>query len=412
MNKFIVASLPLLMVSCSLMAQTTRPTTSATRTATTTATTTSAPTTKAAEARQIDLMPLINPRLDGLRGKWTLRGGVLRSSGDGDEVLQFPYEPPEEYDYEVRFVRVRGDNCVIQILSHENMPFIWVMGTGASKRFTFHYLKGAGDFDNRTTRDYTPMVSGREYVSVVKVRRNGVKAYLDGELVSSWDTDYSDVESRPFWRLQDNAALGLATSALETEFRSIRVTEITGTGKILRPPMPVAFQKVNEQLDDAKNWSVKQNSLHTMTDGRIRCEGSASISFSGDIPADSRISFHMSIASGPAPRIYFDGAGICIANAGHSPALTVQSAPNSLKPVPHLKGDPIPYKTGEDLECAIEFHDGHFEFSANGHAISGDCQSPKTLRLSLRGSTGYARDSADLWDLYVEPAEKRPSDLK
>jgi hypothetical protein len=372
----------------------------------------SAPTTRAATPPQVDLMPLINPRLDGLRGKWTLRGGVLRSSGGGDELLQFPYEPPEEYDYEVHFVRVRGDNCVIQILSHENMPFIWVMGTGASKRFTFHYLKGAGDFENRTTRDYTQMASGREYVSVVKVRRDGVKAYLDGELVSTWDTDYSDVENRPFWRLQDSAALGLATSALETEFRSIRVTEVSGKGKILRPPMPVAFQKINEQFDDPKSWSVKQNSLHTMTDGRLRCEGSASISFNGDIPAESRISFHLSVASGPAPRIYFDGAGICIASAGHTSAITVQSAPNNLKPIPHLKGDPIPYKAGEDLECAMEFHAGRFEFFVNDHSISGDCQSTKTSRLSLRGSTGYARDSADIWDLRVEPVDDRASDPK
>jgi hypothetical protein len=73
--------------------------------------------------KPIDLLALIQPKRDGVRGDWELRGGELLSpapdnepfkfKGGGAEtsaVIEAPYDPPEEYDLTIvaEFERGRG----------------------------------------------------------------------------------------------------------------------------------------------------------------------------------------------------------------------------------------------------------------------------------------------------------------
>jgi hypothetical protein len=185
----------------------------------------------------IDLLPLVDPVDDAVQGKWGLNNGVLTSSGEGQERIELPYEPPAEYDYEVEFVRRQGKGIVLQILTSVDRPFIWVMGTGpGDAQYTFHYLKGGGDFGNKTSTKFRGIENGREYKSVLKVRKDGVKAYLNGRLIASWDTDFSDADPRPYWALRTKSVIGLGTGDGDgvTEFRRARVVEISGAGRVLR----------------------------------------------------------------------------------------------------------------------------------------------------------------------------------
>ena len=180
----------------------------------------------------VNLLPLVEPDKGTIEGKYVMEKGALVSSGKGQERLEIPYEVPEEYDYQVSFTQKEGKNCVVQILSGNGHPFIWVMGTGGT--FTFHYVKGAGTGSNKTTVKVAGIKDNKRYTSVLKVRKNGVQAFLDGKLISKWDTDFSDSEPAGFWALRNKKALGVGNASGTVVFHSIEVREVTGKGKILK----------------------------------------------------------------------------------------------------------------------------------------------------------------------------------
>ncbi len=180
----------------------------------------------------INLIPRIDPEKDTVAGKWTVEKGALMSSGNGDERIEIPYEPPEEYDFRITFTKT-GTNCVIQMLSEAGASFIWVMG--ASGGFTFHYVKGAGTGPNKTTVQMPPGIKDKHrYTSLVRVRKSGVEALLDGKVVTKWVTDYSDVVPAQFWALRNRHLLGVGTGASKTLFHTIEVKEVSGSGKFQR----------------------------------------------------------------------------------------------------------------------------------------------------------------------------------
>ena len=179
----------------------------------------------------VNLLPLIDPAKDTIAGQWTLDKGALVSSGKGEERIEIPYEPPNEYDFKVSYTKT-GTNCVIQILSHEGAPFIWVMST--SGKFTFHYLKGAGLGANKTTVHQAGLKNGHKYTSIVRVRNKSVEAILDGKTISKWETDYSDATPAQFWALRNRRLLGIGTGDTKTVFHSIEVIEIGPKGKPTR----------------------------------------------------------------------------------------------------------------------------------------------------------------------------------
>ncbi len=180
----------------------------------------------------ISLLSMIDPAKDTVAGKWTVDKSGLMSSGSGEERIEIPYQPPAEYDYRTTFTKT-GTNCVIQILSESGTPFIWVMGANGS--FTFHYLKGTGTGANKTTVQKPPGIKdNHRYTSLVRVRKNGVEALLDGRVITKWDTDFSDAVPSPFWALRDGHLLGVATGASKTVFHTIEVKEVSGAGKFQR----------------------------------------------------------------------------------------------------------------------------------------------------------------------------------
>ncbi|MDR3404269.1 MAG: hypothetical protein P4L99_17355 [Chthoniobacter sp.] len=181
----------------------------------------------------IDLLPTIDPAKDTVQGTWKVEKQSISSSGDGQERIEIPYRPPDEYDFRVAFTKLSGTNCVIQLLARREVPFLWVMSTDGM--FTFHYLKGAGLGANRTTLHRSQGIAARTpYVSVVKVRNTGVQVVLNGQTIDKWPTDYSDIEIQPYWLLRDKRLLGLATGDARTVFRKVELKEITGRGKFTR----------------------------------------------------------------------------------------------------------------------------------------------------------------------------------
>src|SRR5262249_20380875 len=65
-----------------------------------------------------DLMPLIDPARDTVRGNWQKSGTDLCSDNGWSSRVRIPYQPPEEYDFRIAFTRTSGIESVRQIVSH------------------------------------------------------------------------------------------------------------------------------------------------------------------------------------------------------------------------------------------------------------------------------------------------------
>jgi hypothetical protein len=179
-------------------------------------------------SRVIDLLKLIDPAKDTVQGKFAIENGELVNLGSGQQRIEIPYHPPEEYDFRVEFTRQQGNDCVIQILSKDKTPFIWVM----QGDYTFHYLKDGSLYKNETTVGGVKGIqTGTRYASVVQVRKGGVKTLLDGKVIADWKTDYTNINPDvPFWALRDKSILGLGIGGAGTVFHRAELYEITGSG--------------------------------------------------------------------------------------------------------------------------------------------------------------------------------------
>jgi len=63
--------------------------------------------------RALNLLALVDPKLDTKAGSWALEpGGLAVQSGD-DSRIRLPYRPPDEYDFRITFTRQGGNECVM-----------------------------------------------------------------------------------------------------------------------------------------------------------------------------------------------------------------------------------------------------------------------------------------------------------
>jgi hypothetical protein len=176
----------------------------------------------------VDLVPLIDPKKDVLDDrKWEVADGVLRCK-DGSFVpkIQLPYRPPEEYDFVVTFSQRELRNGVALIMPHPNGgSFFWLVGAGDGTAYGFH-----GD-DRKWARSPGLLKDHTAYTTVVQVRRDGVRALLDGKELAR--ADYRDLKCDGWRTIKDKSLLGLACDD-PTVFHFVRVVEVTGAGKKTR----------------------------------------------------------------------------------------------------------------------------------------------------------------------------------
>lgn len=192
--------------------------------------------------RALNLMPLINPAIDSVKGKWSLRAGTLVAEPEQFSRIQIPFEPPEEYDFRIVFNRLSGEDEVSQYFSQSGRMAMWQMGAIKNTLFGFQLVGGIGTLGgNRTTVRSENCLRTGQATSVLAVRKTGVKAYLDGKLISEWATDFSDASlDDHYWSMPDKRLVGLAAHKNNVVFYRIELLEITGRGKPTRGGMPAA----------------------------------------------------------------------------------------------------------------------------------------------------------------------------
>jgi len=91
-----------------------------------------------------------------------------------------------------------------------------------------------------------------EYTTLVQVRNTGVRAYLQGDLISEHKTDYGDMRLWDLFTLPDSRALGIISQNATLIVYSFTLTPVTGSGGVLKDiqvaPIGIPPLKVNEKF--------------------------------------------------------------------------------------------------------------------------------------------------------------------
>jgi len=189
----------------------------------------------AAAAGSINLMKFIDISKDAISGTWTLKGDKVTSDNTVAR-LEIPYEPPSEYDLKVTFTRNEGGSDVFLTLSRNNRAFNWTMGAG-QLWFGFGPYNGIWVVDSGCLGAVgipNGIVNGKVQTTLIQVRKDGLKAFLDGKLIKELKNPYSDLSVHGQLRMRTDNILGVGSYNSSTTFHKIELVEVTGKGKKTR----------------------------------------------------------------------------------------------------------------------------------------------------------------------------------
>jgi hypothetical protein len=185
-------------------------------------------------SKAVNLMPLLDPSADTVNGTWQSQNGVLTVERKPLARIEIPYTPPEEYDFRISFTRLDGEEDVNMMLVANGKSFLWSMGCDKNKAHGFEMVNNKDAKNSVTGVKVDQAVSnGTKHTAVVQVRRCLARAFLDGNMIREFTTDYGNVGMRKDWALRSDV-LGLGAHQGKTSFEKIEVREVTGKGKATR----------------------------------------------------------------------------------------------------------------------------------------------------------------------------------
>ena len=220
-----------------------------------------------------DLLKYVDPKRDALTGKWELVDDGLVGDKHRFAELTIPYEPPPEYDFRIEFTPEEAGIGGGQQLTAAGHDFWWLFFFGPANRIGgFDLVGGHPVHQNPTRTQLTPPVKGRRYVSLVEVRRDGVRAFLDDELVVEHKTDFHDLSLAPRWKPHAAGRLGLSCSG-RTLFHRVELREIGTIGRAAEtgapPPDPfLAEVAALAATDQVQRVIAKLQQLNPGFDGK------------------------------------------------------------------------------------------------------------------------------------------------
>ncbi len=179
-----------------------------------------------------DLLPLINPKHDTVRGTWTVVPAGLRCEGAGSSRIQIPYYPADEYDLAVQFtcenrnsngdvtfvVRLAERHVLIHLCGFRNgiAGLSWIDDNNADKNIT------------RTPNSIEP---GRKYAMLAEVRKDALRVHLDGRILFEFKTNGGKLTCKEEWRLHDERVCALGAFDDPVIFHSVSITDVNGKGE-------------------------------------------------------------------------------------------------------------------------------------------------------------------------------------
>ena len=181
----------------------------------------------------VDLLALVRTERDLVHGKWSGDGFTLATEAQSGR-LELPYIPPAEYAFRIDFTVQAGQQTVFMGLAKDGKAFQWIMGNLGNRFAGFQMIEGQDAGKNKASVKQQ-LTLGRRYTAIVEVYHDKLKAYVDGQLLVEWPTDFHEMSyhSSPNWAPREPSRLAVGSWSTPVTFHRIEVLELNGAGALV-----------------------------------------------------------------------------------------------------------------------------------------------------------------------------------
>jgi len=200
----------------------------------------------AKESDWIDVLALVDPAKDAVRGNWQRKGAalVIESQPGQENQIKVPVVPRGNYEFQFKFTRSdpSGAYMVSVIIPVAESSVMLDLGAGGAdpEAHLLESIKGKGIDGNETLLRPAALEDGVAYSVSVKVETDptgaGISVVLDGKPIITWRGPAGDLSVHPAWRLPDHRGPALIAKSCSVIWHSVRLRMISGDAKPIRPP--------------------------------------------------------------------------------------------------------------------------------------------------------------------------------
>jgi len=183
--------------------------------------------------KPVNVMQMIDPQKDTIKGMWRFQRGVLVSAGGTLDRIHIPYVPPDEYTLEIVATRVSGSKGLTIGLVARGKSFS-VSVDCMGRRSGLDCVDGKSTFSgNASVRSGQLLTTGKPSTINCHVHDKGVRVTVDGRVIIDWQEGFDRISTDKGWTPKDRR-LPLVGTSTPYHIHSIMLTPISGPGQPAR----------------------------------------------------------------------------------------------------------------------------------------------------------------------------------
>ena len=189
----------------------------------------------------VDLLPLVDPEKDAVKGEWKRRDGGLavQSPGRNRWRIELPVAARSSYQVQFRFTRHRGNDGIFFQLPVGSSHVALALSHWNGGAHGLDLIDGDNPHENATGVKPGRLENGRPHTLDVQVKVRGqacdIAARLDGSRLLQWSGDVSSLSVWGEFGLPHPHCFGLNVTDVDVTFASARLKMLSGEARLLRP---------------------------------------------------------------------------------------------------------------------------------------------------------------------------------
>ena len=193
----------------------------------------------------VNLLKLVDPKFDVIRGKWALSDGTLKSlpADHSPNRIQIRYAPGKEYDLRIVVERIGGRPALVIGLVMGGRQFtVDLDGWDSGDLAGISSIDGKTGENNETSRRGTLLTNRVDCTVDCAVREGHVVVKVDGKKIIDWRGSPDRLSLWSGWKMPEPRALFLGCWG--SEFHIKKLTIRSTRGQIL--PRPAEDSRTRE----------------------------------------------------------------------------------------------------------------------------------------------------------------------
>ncbi len=176
---------------------------------------------EAATGKWIDLIDSVDVDRDVVAGSWQKVGSDLQTNASRSSRLTLVQRPKTEYDFRVQFTRTSGVHSIALMFVVNGQQATFEIDAWGQHLAGVQMTDGETIQSNSTRVENQTLENGRKYTAELQVRKQTIRAILDGKQLVEHKIDGSEFSVAPVWQMPDATSLGVGAYESATQFHSI-----------------------------------------------------------------------------------------------------------------------------------------------------------------------------------------------